>query len=220
MTTRPILFSAPMVRANLRPVDPKTQTRRGINKILGIGKVTEFGRSDTPGYDWTFRGRQMRWNDLTHAELLARCPYGQPGDRLWVRETWAVPSSGPSSELGPDDADEVAYAASSYHGDLSNPAIRWRPSIHMPRWASRLTLKVTDVRVQRLQEISEEDAKAEGVTFDGTWWSGGNHRIKGTPKCLPNPRDAYADLWTSINGPDSWDANPWCWCISFKRIKP
>jgi hypothetical protein len=152
---RPILFSAPMVRAILDGT--KTQTRR-------IMKTAE-------------------------------CKYGKSGDRLWVRETWQEVSWPPT---GP----RFVYKAD---GDASPD--RWRPSIHMPRWASRITLEVESVRVERLQECSEADAKAEGCSPLGDDTSQA-YRL------------GYMHLWGQINGPGSWEANPWVWVITFKRIRP
>lgn len=134
-------------------------------------------------------------------ELVCHCPYGSAGDLLWVRETW-------SSILDDarTDSERVVYRA-----DLGSSADKvqvWRPSIHMPRWASRLTLRIAEVRVQRLQEISEEDAEAEGIT--------GDEALVGQ---IANPfRTAYADLWDSINAKRGygWGANPWVWVLTFE----
>lgn len=203
MIERPILFSGPMVRAILD--DRKTQTRRIINKLRGIGSITEFQASNTKGYDWTFRDRRMLWNDLRHEDLLARCPYGQPGDRLWVRETWC-PDQYRADILDYQD-DRLAYAA-DFKGE---PGRKWRRSIHMPRWASRILLEITDVRVERLQEITNDDAHAEGLFV---------------PECeyaQNGPRAAiiaFQALWGSIHAVSglSWTANPYVWVIRFKRI--
>ncbi len=211
MKERPIIFSGPMVRAILD--GRKTRTRR----LVGL---TQLQPSETPGYDWTFRGRapvrsiaqQQRrkgsgWQDLTTAELLALCPYGRPGDRLWVRETFCL------RDPATDDVDEP----------------RWMPSIFMPRAASRITLLVTDVRVQRLQNISDEDARAEGVTCglvppdeDGPARVG---YVLGDDdgRCAlhPTPRDAFAAGWDLINGKrgkrGSWASDPPVFAIDFER---
>lgn len=197
MRERPLLYSAPMVRATLN--DTKSQTRRGIRRIAGIGMVTEFQRSDTPGYDWSFRDQKLRWNDLTHADLLKSGPYGTVSDRLWVRETWAP--------------DEYAGQRTFYRADDEHfmPPGGWKPSIHMPRLASRITLALTEVRVERLRDISEADAKAEGapMRLDGG-------RLGEVPDAY---RRGYAVLWESINGEGSWNANPWVWVLAFKRLK-
>lgn len=173
---RPILFSAPMVRAILD--GRKTQTRRVVK-------------------DNHLRGCQPE------DYLLSLCPYGQRGDRLWVRETWQTWK----------EFDRVRPANISNQAEIQYPATydgwdsRIRLPIHMPRWASRITLKITGVRVERLQDISRGDAMAEGCPFANT--------ADG-----PNPRQWYADLWEQINGEGSWDANPWVWVIEFKRVKP
>lgn len=192
---RPILFSAPMVRALL--AGTKTQTRR-IEKTsfpLGWGKPDE------------------------RSLFLRGCPYGQPGDRLWVRETW-MPVNKDGFAIGPKGADPTLGDGAIYRADIPavseaderrvrravrDVAAPWRPSIHMPRWASRLTLEVTEVRVQRLQDISEEDARAEGVDPLATF----PHRPYGA---------AFFQLWQDINGVDTAHANPWVWAISFKRL--
>ncbi|HEU5276806.1 MAG TPA: hypothetical protein VFU97_24330 [Xanthobacteraceae bacterium] len=136
--------------------------------------------------------------------MLAHCRYGRAGDRLWVRETWDAPP-------GTDDRREVAYRA-DYERDPEGA--RWRPAIHMPRWASRITLDVLEIRVERLHDITEEDAKAEGVkpfAYDpgGDCWTDGKHRT------------AFSFLWNEINGwnPNSWDSNPWVWVVSFRRVE-
>lgn len=212
MVDRPIIFSAPMVHALL--AGRKPQTRRMI-KIRGHRSFREFGPSDTKGYDWHFRDAEARWHDLRHAELLARLRW-QAGDRLWAKETWS-----------PDPRGAMGYG-SVYRadGDHVRPdAGRWRSPIHMPRWASRLTLTVTDVRVQRLQEITDADAEAEGATGrpggynSPDWcmdWSriGQHSRIAGRPLtqsdiALGGPIWAYASYWNELHGPGAWDANPW-----------
>jgi len=143
MRERPILFSAPMVRAVLRKANPKTQTRRGIARLAGFSqKITEFGPSDTCGYDWHFRDREMRWHDMRTADLLKLCPYGQPGDRLWGKETFAVYG----------DANKYVI---HYRATHQNEGSGWTPSIHMKRIYSRILLEVVSVRVERLQDISE-----------------------------------------------------------------
>lgn len=208
MTDRPIIFNAMMVRALLD--GRKTQTRRPLT-LRGHKKFSEFGRSDTPGYDWTFRDARLLWNDLTHKETIERL---QPalGDRLWVRETWS------DDDAPPGEATyraTVAEDASLYPDEIAN--ITWTPSIHMPRWASRLTLIVTDVRLQRLHDISEEDAIAEGIEFRDffgcpCWTIYGD--IDGTT--APNdPIASYASLWNHCYGPGAWDENPWVVATTF-----
>ncbi len=141
-----------------------------------------------------------------------RCPLGQPGDQLWVRETWAyVPASaylcseGVQQTVCPTDPDMAAIYASGW--DRSSPG-RWRPSIHMPRWASRITLEITNIRVERIQDITEEDAKSEGAIPEP------DHPFADTHNC----RDAFKLLWNCLYGIPSWAANPWVWVIEFKRV--
>jgi hypothetical protein len=222
---RPILFSGSMVLANLKGI--KTATRRPITRLLGFGNITEFGPSDTPGYDWHFRDKKMRWHDITHDELLKACPYGQPGDHLWGRESfwdygWHAPRLIDGDDSCPwisaKDLSKIKYVAD--HPETPNSGIREpyyskKPSIHMPRWASRLLLEVADRYPERLNEISDDDAFAEGIStsgpipgieidIDGDWWAGA-------------ARNRYKALWESINGPGSFD-NKLVWVIKYKPI--
>lgn len=179
MKQRPILFQGAMVRALLD--GSKTQTRRVVKK---------------PNPDMYFP-RDMQ------GQMAMHCPYGQPGDRLWVRETWAYHVMAMGSvrdELGP-----WVYAADGSVAQQARLCDRWRPSIHMHRAASRITLEVTGVRVERLQDISEADSIAEGIEQHpkGLWLPCAE---KG--KAHVSPQRAYRDLWQSINGSGSWDANP------------
>lgn len=185
MIEKPILFSGPMVRAILD--GRKTQTRRIVNPQPSIEMDAEPG-----GYS-----RVPMWNgrELSHVQ----CPLGQPGDKLWVREKWAAPHTCDHlpPRMIPHDAN-IHYAATEELGGLL-----WRPSIHMPRWASRIDLEITGDSVERLQDISAADAVAEGCS------------------ALPDNGIAqarFADLWQAINGPGSWYENPWVWVIEFRRI--
>jgi hypothetical protein len=196
MSEHPILFSAPMVRAIIE--GRKTQTRRVV-KPQPDKHATSWVKS-ADGGEWKpvedFPSRVA----LVVGEWV-RCPYGRPGDLLWVRETWReagsiqradgkIPTSG--------IPDEVYYYADDKAAVYDGP---WRSSIHMPRWASRLTLRITDVRVQRVQEISEADAFDEGIS-GGDW--------------LGDPVGEYAKLWDSINGKRApWASNPFCWALTF-----
>lgn len=199
----PIIFSAPMVRALLD--GRKTNTRR-LPSIRGHRSISEFQRSTTDGYDWTFRDAQKRWHDLTHDDLMRRLKW-QIGDRLWVREAFRGARGYEGLPPAKWGNKPVWYCAD---GD-PDPRTWWhlssraRPSIHMPRWASRLTLTVTDVRVQRLQDISEEDARAEG-------WPGPETDL-GYP--IIEPRKWFAGLWDALHGPGAWDANQWVVAITF-----
>lgn len=204
MAERPILFSAPMVRALLS--GRKTQTRRAVK----------------PRHDWQVddvpdeRGVSRLWpvfEAYVYAEpetVEVPCPFGAPGDRLWVKEAIrrvALP-------VGEDCWCESEYVAD---GEPTKAAAwPWKnralPSIYMPRGLSRLTLEVTAVRVERLQAISEEEAEAEGVTPAPFTKSGRSAESLHV--------EAFEDLWNSINGPDSWDANPWVWVVEFRRVTP
>lgn len=216
---RPILFSAPMVRAILSGA--KTQTRRVV-KFPAWMQDADGGQS--PEIPHQFDGYQdMIPVTAGHVESYCRCPYGKPGQRLWVRETWApVSTFDPSPETG-------AFYRADYLDDPHGPDGEkspegryrtWKPSIYMPRWASRIDIEITGVRVERLQEISPEDAIAEGCCpsqgsgFDDADTLRRAAEIVGGPY----PRGVFADLWQSINGPDSWAANPWVWVIEFRRI--
>lgn len=145
-----------------------------------------------------------------------KCPFGCHGDRLWVRETWAV--RGLAHGMKPSQAAKIAspdawrYAAD----DTTGWQHGWKPSIHMPRVASRITLKITGVRCERLNDISEEDAEAEGCV--PAWLDEGGGRVN--YGAAPTYRQGFAKLWNSINGPGSWDANPWVWVIEFRRVQP
>jgi hypothetical protein len=150
-----------------------------------------------------------------------RCPYGQPGDRLWVRETWAPHA----------DTPRYAIYRCDPGGDYqdNSDGFRWRPSIHMPRTMSRITLEIESVRVERLNEINNSDAKAEGLPSASPHRHGSQGIVK--DDCPPDPYArrhytgindcwicAFRMLWQSINGPGSWDANPWVWVVTFRRV--
>ena len=251
MTERPILFRAEMVRAIL--AGRKTQTRRAIKPQPWVDNMGNAC--------WKDRNFGQSANHVPHIKALASpipcsdtkrvlCPYGQPGDLLWVRETWCLTRDTLDYETGGEassyDWDKDLYgdprsylnggpgvgdcAALHYPTDgedntpsemwpciglrgeiLRKKEIRWRPSIHMPRWASRITLRITDVRVERLQDIREDDARAEGcnpiIHEDGAIDCG-------------TRKTTFARLWNQINGPGAWEANPWVWVLSFERVKP
>ncbi|KTJ31029.1 hypothetical protein ASU87_18660 [Enterobacter roggenkampii] len=134
------------------------------------------------------------------------CPFGAVGDRIWVRETWAEAGAG-APDLKLYRADYPEHVPTHYENVPPADEIRWTPSIHMPRWASRLTLEITGVRVERLRDLSEDDAKSEGITPpSGGVLPGWEYRIN------------FRDLWMSIYGADNWEANPWVWVIEFKVV--
>lgn len=192
MKERPILFSGAMVRAIL--AGRKTQTRRTITRLRGFS-VKAVGPSNTPGYDWTFRCQRGLWQDMRHEDVIARCPYGMIGDRLWVRETWA-PMQSHRPIANPERYDNVSAWYKADHNRPLWAGNKWTPSIHMPRWASRVTLEITRLRLERLDDITTDDAKAEGV------------------EC----RDQFAKLWQSINGEQSWIDNPFVWVVEFRHV--
>lgn len=228
---RPILFSGPMVRAILE--GRKTQTRRIMNPQPPV-YLQPPHREFRP-----VAGTEL-WGAFAVASNAAAvrsqdtilCPFGKPGDRLWVRETWATVIE--SDGLNPANilpTVPLMYAVESKAldgiGDTIHPACRgrWRPSIHMPRWASRITLEVVGVRVERLQDISGDDCLSEGIQWDVP-----EHLAEQGVKEYRPPLDRsgmtkntayvdkYRELWESINGPGSWDANPWVWVIGFHRV--
>lgn len=202
---RPILFSGEMVRAILE--GRKTQTRR-IVKHAGDDSRIYWNPVVVGGYGG--------W--LNDHGRPRPCPYGKPGDRLWVRETWAEvegykdhtgrdPGSiwyradGQCRFVGSDEPYEPGIAEAELRVD------RWRPSIHMPRHASRILLEITDVKVERLNDISAEDAVAEGVEAFAK-----DHNLTGYWTT------AFARLWNSIHGDGAWNVNPFVWAIAFRRI--
>jgi hypothetical protein len=222
MTDRPIIFSAPMVRALL--AGTKTQTRRLLKPQWADGANQSFT-------GWRAeRAASTLWNLMGGIGIGATLRVGRaPGDRLWVKEAWnAFTFSQDGEDAWPTakipTADEILETKeAAYRFDVqaihreSDRARKWfadqkwRPSIHMPRWASRLTLTVTEVRVQRLQNISEADAVAEGIIATHEGWATDAHgRHWG-----PTARDAYRILWNDLHGPGSWDANPWVVAVTF-----
>lgn len=201
MKERPIIFSGPMVRAILE--GRKTQTRRIVK-----GCIAAFLED---GWSADQRMYETKEGDIVPAKNL--CPYGQPGDRLWVRETWAEFS-------GIEPKVTYVYRADGLYDTPAKEHLcdnRWRPSIHMPRAASRILLEITDVRVERLREITEDDAMSEGVLRKSpVYWQS----YLGDNRNTLSSRDSFWTLWSSIHGPESWSENPWVWVITFKRIEP
>lgn len=195
-----LIFNSEMVRAILD--GRKTQTRRPIK--WKQTRFTEIGeREDGSKWPWS--------EDAEHAcDFWHPCPFGAVGDRIWVRETW--------NKYG----GLLTYRADhDWIDDMRKETVctaKWVPSIHMPRWASRILLEITDVRVERLNAISEEDARAEGI-IDGGCLNCGEPEPCGCANPEPDATDAFAYLWQSIYGQENWNANPWVWVIEFKRVE-
>ncbi|CDH33775.1 hypothetical protein [Xenorhabdus bovienii] len=207
MKETPIIFNADMVRAILD--GKKTQTRRIFKQAVGSSLSVDYE------YPWA----TLSWlygdgpgHEVYERTLKMQCPYGKIGDQLWVREAFsdlARMRERFASAIGRS----VETITTSFEGDIAYRAslgsradyLKWTPSIHMPRWASRITLEIIDIRVERLQDISEEDAIAEGVSAN-----------EFSPACY-----AFGSLWQFIYGvdnPQSWQANPWVWVIEFRRV--
>ena len=230
MRERPIIMGADSVRAIL--AGTKTQTRRVVKpQPEGIPSDVTWCSGDPHLREyWHPCNDQLSRGVLDAVGPGHRCPYGVVGDRLWVRETWAGldeladgTSPDPPQTIGYRadhtavvfGADLVPRPADTRHWNWEHSSVRWRPSIHMPRWASRLTLEITSVRVERVQSITEADARAEGcrVTYGGPL---------GTA-VVADARDQFRGLWDSLNGARpgcSWADSPWVWCLSFRRLPP
>lgn len=238
--SRPILFSAPMVKAILE--GRKTQTRRVIkpqpasHMILDVVLPNGEGPNDPCA--------AVRFTSHGNGDVSSwGCPHGRPGDLLWVRETWQKSGMGWGNDL---PVGKIHYRATDA-GEWKSYWGGWKPSIHMPRWASRITLRIESVRVERLQAITEADAIAEGCTaHTSRWWQGFIRHEDGTrsmceggadPDGPPPPyyehpelqtmtttaRDYFQSLWTEINGGRAgceWHSNPWVWVLVFSRVEP
>lgn len=230
MRERPILYSSPMVVAILE--GRKSQTRRVIksparNMQKQGHEVIRRNPDNDPWYKdhiWSMRVEGGSWADYTHERFLQLCPYGVVGDRLYVRETTKEHCIGSSSITKYVADNELSYIEWNYSRLV-------RPSIHMPRSLSRILTEVTGIRVQRLQEITAEEAKAEGlksISKDGMTVKFGIPDLDGYPgtdnhgwpwqEWESDPVMAYKRLWEKINGKGSWDKNPWTWVIKFERI--
>lgn len=247
MKERPILFKGEMVRAILD--GRKTQTRRIVEPQPKLTKSS--------GFSWkgAVYGSGSNYHETNRNFAHVKCPHGKPGDRLWVRETWAmlgnedrcaidwndkvVKNGGPDAariyqasctrdDYGlwkiPDDADWKPHTNDMQYDGT------WTPSIHMPRWASRILLEITSVRVERLNDISSEDAESEGLERTNFTGFGDEPGLPSYPepdvyydpfkkRWEEYPPEAFAGLWKSIYGEESWQANPWVWVVEFKRIE-
>jgi hypothetical protein len=228
---RPILFGGPMVRALL--AGSKTQTRRAVKSPTGYFQVNST-------LDGQVVGVEVVDTDENYVRGLL-CPYGQPGDRLWVRETFYAfgywqkrlkedkPAETEWHFVDLTQVQEYSYRfekpsenVGKRRSDGGKPQWWKRPSIFMPRAASRLLLEITAVRVERVQAISEADAVAEGVeVVDGILEDSPgfrNYMMPGEENAFGFPRNSFGSLWRSINGTESWAANPWVWVVEFKVI--
>ena len=228
MKERPIIFSAPMVRAILSGT--KTQTRRLWKLPRGCNWYAEMG-GEREG--WFVDHGAPWWLHATEC----RCPYGVPGDRLWVRETWQaffedeIPKDrarGPRHTMGiPAQPERKSFVY--YRADGDGPVhpiygwkANWKSPLHLPRKYSRILLEVTGVRVERLQEITEADAIAEGMNrFPGCCQDDDAAAFSRVGLVIDDsfPIARYAALWEQIHGPGSWGANPWVWVVEFKRMQ-
>ncbi len=199
-----ILFKGEMVRALLE--GSKTQTRRLVKRHH---YSAEFDRR-CPAV-----GVEKAIEEFGIDGPHLRCPYGPVGRRLWVRETWRRQSF-------PETITSVRYRSDQpEEGDH----YQWIPSLLMPRWASRVTLEVTEVRIEGVKDISPRDAVAEGIQTQTQehgpmWFLGAKHPVKGTPKVFYRAEQAFESLWDSINGERApWSSNPWVWAITFRRVE-
>jgi hypothetical protein len=191
MKERPILFSTPMVRAILD--GRKTQTRRLVSE------------THLPFIEDIIKNL-YRWDKRPF-------PYGKKGDKLWVRETFVNLTENNDGKLFA--AYKADFDSQAFVG-VGGKKCKWNPSIFMPRWASRITLEIISVRVERLQEISEQDAIAEGIYLLSG--DGGGYKFAAGEQEYDTAKEAYIELWKSINGADSWSKNPHVWVIEFKKI--
>jgi hypothetical protein len=203
---RPILFSGPMVNAILE--GQKTQTRRVVKLLCGCPDLYCYKPEDT--YPYYYRRKDAVWDSFKNIDALAAkyCPYGETGDILWVRETWGVNIAG-----------QLIFRAEC-HPNLKLER-GWKPSIHMPRVAARILLKITGIYVERLHELSEEDAISEGIyKISSGCFSGAPDKVKGAPRHMPSAVQGFQDLWDSINLKRGcgWETNPYVWVVNFERI--
>lgn len=213
---RPLLFSAPMVRAILE--GRKTVTRRPVKG----GQIPTEDPAEEGRHRWSaIAQRDPRYGfcvfGSTEAECakelaeFAPCPYGKPGERLWVRETTSEDCRG-------------SISTATYTADGAPSNLEWWysrrscPSIHMPRVACRILLEITDVRVERLQDITPAQVTAEGVSTRGEALWGGEWWVDAPDQAIEDARKDFADLWTLTGG--DWSSNPWVWVVEFKRVTP
>lgn len=210
MKERGMIFNGEMVRALLE--GRKTQTRR-IMKNQPAGDYP-----DTPALIRSVDGG-FQWYGHYGESSIFNCPFGAVGDRIWVRETWAEAGAG-APDLKLYRANYPEHVPTHYENVPPADEIRWTPSIHMPRWASRILLEITAVRVERLHSISERDALREGLfqlPASGRYCLQPGMQYFGMAS--HSAKEVYSWLWASIYGEESWAANPWVWVIEFKRVE-
>lgn len=213
---KPILFSGPMVNAILE--GRKTQTRRVIKNLDGVWRFVETNHSKIEPNKAFIQDKYGDYHPMP-------CPYGEIGDHLWVRETWLT-----DEKYDHTKPSEIPRGASIEYPatDLPYHLGKKRQSIFMPRWASRITMEITDIHIERLQDITDKDALAEGIQqftkdgvgfkygLDGWNWS----YLNGSPYMCRTPIIAFEDLWGSINGKKHpWESNPWVWVVEFKKAR-
>lgn len=218
MTERPILFSGPMI--NALNAGRKTQTRRVMKLPEALPPVVGWKPNGDGFWKGVGKTKAVEQQFITTWPMAIRCPYGKPGDRLWVREKFARTRN------------NVLYAADcvvdegprgntdDWDWDATIPN-RWKPSIHMPRALSRITLEILDVRCERVADISLADCIDEGISVlplqsasdPSAWYESAPGQDQAR-----SARESYAKLWDRINGAGSWESNPWVWCLTFKRI--
>lgn len=231
MKERPILFNAEMVKAILS--GRKTQTRRVMKDQPEV--IPPEDECGVPGY-WIpcHAGETMVRNEM----MKIACPLGMRGDQLWLREAFRMPKSldihSPSevAELSLNAGYKNPWAPIQFEADgartgkwtgFDTPPVvtdlgKLRPSLHMPRWASRIDLLITGIRVERLNSISEQDARAEGIT-DGGCLNCGESEPCGCDNPKPDATESFAHLWQSIYGDENWFSNPWVWVIEFEHLR-
>lgn len=203
MKERPMLFNGDMVRAIL--AGRKTQTRRPVKIDMANAFDPPRGKEDVSSGYPLFEDGEGTWHKAVDC-----CPFGQVGDRIWVRETWRIDGVGRTVALAFGETNPELFENLSFFADCEfDPGLKpgpWIPSIHMPRWASRINLEITNIRVERVQDISEDDAMAEGSPWEDCWVS---------------YVQSFESIWDACYSARGlgWDDNPWVWVIDFKMVK-
>ena len=221
---RPIIFSTPMVKAILSGDKTMTRRTKGLDIINKDPSDWQFEWADfILKKPWRFtqlssvNEHSLKERNFNQAEI--ECPYGRIGDSLWVRETFMPCVTG----IDDGGLDQYGYLFKA-DGKMNDAKIeqmedqRWKPSIHMPFAAARIFLQITNIRVERVTDISDEDCLKEGISMQYLGWK----RRYSFPDCFENfmsPKTAFNLLWEYVNGPGSWDANPWVWVIEFRRVE-